>query len=306
MKPFVEAMRVQKSESFLVLADDRDYPFVPLGYHFHPEYEIVLNIHRHGKYFIGDCISNFESGTLVFLGANLPHSFKPDFTNYQPNPSVKYKSIVIKFLDTALSKSFLAMPQAKGIKDLLLKSSNGMKITGCTCTLVTQKMHEIVTLNSLERWIKLVEILHLLAETEEYEFISSMAVKGSNEKESNRIDEVLKFIIENFGRDINLIDAAKVAKMAENSFARFFKQRTQKTFTSYLNEFRLNHAAKLLLEKDMTIVDVCNKCGFVNLSNFHRHFKKMYNTSPLNYRKRYWDKVRFEQHKVSVKDSSSS
>ena len=153
-------------------------------------------------------------------------------------------------------------------------------------------MFELTKLKGFSRFFKLLEILHVLSESKEHHFISGGNITGVNEKESERMDNVLKFIMKNFGENISLADAAKIANMAENSFSRFFKQRTRKTFTNYVNELRLNHAAKLLIENNETIVDICYECGLNNLYNFHRYFKMMHKTSPLNYRKAYWDKMK--------------
>ena len=132
----------------------------------------------------------------------------------------------------------------------------------------------------------------MVSESKECRVISGGGITGVNEKESERMNDVLKYVMKNFGENISLADAAKIANMAENSFSRFFKQRTRKTFTGYLAELRLNHAARLLVENNQTIVDICYACGFSNLSNFHRYFKKMHHTSPLNFRKTYWDKMK--------------
>lgn len=281
MKPVLEFVANDLNEGFHVIL--KDFSYFPTPWHFHPEYEIVLVTESVGKRFVGDNISNFGPGSLTFLGTNLPHTFKNDFAYYEPTSGLKAQSIVIQFLDTALG-DFLSLPETKKINQLFAKSARGMDITGESNVTITKKILELLQLKGLLKWMKLLEILHLLSETKDYKFISSGAIIGSNEKESERIENVLKFMLDNFGRDIKLSDVAKVAFMSENSFSKFFKDRTNKTFTGYLNELRLSHAAKLLIETDNPVVDICYECGFNNLSNFHRYFRQAYQSSPVNYR----------------------
>lgn len=289
MKPVLEKLPKNSTESFVVKFFD--YKYYPTPWHFHPEYEIVLVTESTGKRFIGDNISNFGPGNLTLIGPNLPHLYRNDAAYYRPASKLKAKSIVVHFLDNSFGNNFLSLPETKKIRQLLERSEKGLDIGGATNKTVSDKLHELIQLKDFSRYLKLLEILHVLSESRNCKFISGGTITGINEKESERMDNVLKFVMKNFGNDITLSDAAKVANMAENSFSRFFKQRTRKTFTNYVNELRLNHAARLLIENNKTIVDVCYECGFNNLSNFHRHFKMMHQVSPLNYRKTYWDQV---------------
>jgi AraC-like DNA-binding protein len=290
MKPVLEHLPKHAEESFVV--KDFSYNYYPTPWHFHPEYEIVLVTESTGKRFIGDNISNFRTGDLALIGPNLPHLYRNDADYYKKKSTLKARSIVVHFLESSLGDGFFDLPETKKIKQLLTKSVKGLDITGATHKTVTDKLMELVKLEGFARYLKLLEILHVMAESKDYKFISGGNVIGLNEKESERMDTVMKFILTNFGSNITLADAAKVANMAENSFSRFFKQRTRKTFTNYVIELRLNHAAKLLIENNMPIVDICYECGFNNLSNFHRYFRMMHSISPLNYRKLYWDKIK--------------
>ncbi len=290
MKPLLEHLPKDAEESFVVKFFE--YNYYPTPWHFHPEYEIVLVTESTGKRFIGDNISNFKPGNLALIGPNLPHLYRNNPDYYEPTSTLKATSIVVHFLETSFGQNFLSLPETKKVKQLFEKSLRGLDITGTTNKIISDKLFELKNLKGFLRYLKLLEILQVMSETKDYEFISGGGIAGLNEKESERMDDVLKFVIKNFGENITLADAAKVAKMAENSFSRFFKQRTRKTFINYLTELRLNHAAKLLIETNKTIVDVCYECGFNNVSNFHRYFKMMHNTSPLNYRKAYWDKLK--------------
>jgi AraC-like DNA-binding protein len=99
------------------------------------------------------------------------------------------------------------------------------------------------------------------------------------------MNRIIDFVISHFHREISLSEAAAIAHMAENSFSRYFSQRTRKSFTGFVNEVRLNQASRLLAETNQSITEISMNCGFNNLSNFNRQFRKLYNKNPMAVRK---------------------
>lgn len=283
MKPLLEHLPREKNESFVVKYFD--YKYYPTPWHYHPEYELVLVTNSTGKRFIGDDVSNFSPGDLVFIGPNLPHTYRNDDHYYQLKSKGRAQSIVVHFLEDALGEGFLSLPEALPLKNLFTKSVRGLKIKGKTSQLIAEKMHRLLTLKGLARWLQLVDILHVLSTTKDYQYISNAPVLGQNEKETDRMSKVLEYVIQNFSGNIRVKDVANLVNMAENSFSRYFAQRTRKTFTSFVNEIRLNHASKLLMEGRISIAEICFECGFNNLSNFNRQFRNTYGVNPLGYRK---------------------
>ncbi len=74
--------------------------------------------------------------------------------------------------------------------------------------------------------------------------------------------------------------------MSPPSFSRFFHRATNRTFRAFLNEVRIGHASRLLLETDQSVVEICHDSGFGNLSNFNRQFLKLRKVSPRDYRRK--------------------
>ncbi len=289
MKPVLEYLPKEAEESFVVKAFD--YLYYPTPWHFHPEYEIVLVTESTGKCFIGDSVSNFEPGDLALIGPNLPHLYRNESNYYQPDAALRAKSIVVHFLETSFGTHFLNLPEAKEIKKLLEKSNRGLHITGITNQIISAQLFELVALKGFSRWLKLLGILHALAVSEDYHYISNAGISGQNELESERMNQVLQFVLKHFNQEISLKNAADIANMAENSFSRYFSQRTRKSFTSYVNEIRLSHACKLLIENQKSVAEICFDCGFETMSNFNRQFKRHYQMNPLAYRKVYLNKL---------------
>ena len=99
--------------------------------------------------------------------------------------------------------------------------------------------------------------------------------------------KVYDYIMARFRHPILLQEVARIVNLTPQSFCRFFKSRTRKTFSRFLNEVRVGYACKLMSEEHLNISDICFQSGFNNLSNFNRQFKKIVNKSPLKYRKEY-------------------
>jgi AraC-like DNA-binding protein len=287
MQPTLEHLPRESEESFVVKYFD--YHYYPTPWHYHPEYELVLVTESTGKRFIGDDVCNFEPGNLAFIGPNLPHTYQNDKKYYEPNSNLRAKSIVIHFSENSLGENFLSLPETLPIKKLFDLSNGGLDIVGKTNTIISEKLQQIVGLKGLQRWFCLLEILTILSSSKDLKPISKTSVVGKNEKESQRLLIVFDWILQNYEKDLRVTEAAAICNMSSNAFSRFFAQRTRKTFSNYVTDLRLNKAAKLLKETELSITSVCFDCGFNNLSNFNRQFLKQYHLSPVKYRKMFLD-----------------
>lgn len=289
MKPALEHLPREKDHSFVVKFFD--YNFYPTPWHYHPEYEIVMVTESTGKRFIGDHICDFAPGNLAFLGPNIPHTYRNDDKYYEEGSSLRAKSIVIHFTEESLGNDFLGLPEARLINKLFDRSTFGMDIQGSTYEKVSKKLYDIVSLTGMKRWLCLVDMLLDMAESKNMKPITKTAHIGYNEKESKRLCNVFDWITTNFEKEISLSEAAGIAQMNENAFSRFFSLRTRKTFSGFVQELRLQKAAKLLVENDMTITQVCYECGYNNVSNFNRQFLNHYQMNPMKYRKTFLRKM---------------
>lgn len=289
MKPALEHLPREKDHSFVVKFFD--YNYYPTPWHYHPEYEIVMVTESTGKRFIGDHICDFAPGNLAFLGPNIPHTYRNDDKYYEPGSALRAKSIVIHFTEESLGHDFLELPESRLISKLFDRSTFGLDIQGITCQKVSNKLHDIVTMTGMRRWLCLVEMLLDMAESKNMKPITKTAHIGYNEKESKRLCSVFDWITTNFEKEIKLSEAAEIAQMNENAFSRFFSLRTRKTFSGFVQELRLQKAAKLLVENDMTITEVCYECGYNNVSNFNRQFLNHYQMNPMKYRKTFLRKL---------------
>jgi transcriptional regulator GlxA family with amidase domain len=98
---------------------------------------------------------------------------------------------------------------------------------------------------------------------------------------------VFEYMNAHYSRPITLAEVAKVANMPETSFSRFIKKRIGNTFIDSLNEIRLGHATRMLIDTTHSVTEVAYKCGFNNMSNFNRTFKKRKGCTPKEFRSNY-------------------
>ena len=283
MKPVLEYLPREDGESFVTR--DFEYAYYPTPWHFHPEYELVLVTESTGKRFIGDSISEFKPGDLALIGPYLPHHYRNDPKYYEKKSKLKARSIVVHFKEDSFGENFFKLPETEDIRSLLSRSMKGLQVSGKTNLLIRKKLIDLVETRAFNRWILLVEILHILSRSQDLRFICNEVIRGQNPTETIRMNRIIDFVISHFHMEISLSEAAAIAHMAENSFSRYFSQRTRKSFTGFVNEVRLNHASRLLAETNQSITEISMNCGFNNLSNFNRQFRKLYNKNPMAVRK---------------------
>ena len=147
-------------------------------------------------------------------------------------------------------------------------------------------MQEMQTMSGIQRLASLLSIFDTLCASNEYELLASPGyLKHGLLDCSDKFSKVNAYILRNFDHDITLNEVASVANMAVSTFCNYFKEHYRITFVEYLNKVRVGHACKLLGELDENVVEIAYKCGFNNLANFNRQFRKIKNMTPSEYRK---------------------
>lgn len=276
---------LEPKNSFVLQKDS--YPYYPTPWHYHPEYELVLVVKSSGMRTVGDHNEHFTDGDLVFLGPNLPHSYQNDSIYYQDDSSLKAEAIVIHFKEDFLGKDFFNLPEMIQVVQLFNKAKYGIKITGNTRQQISDIMLQMHTVNGHKRILQLLSILEILSTSDEIELLTNPGfVQQHLVSYDDRITKVHEYIMKNFQKDISLAEVAEIANMSIPSFCRLFKSSTRKAFSNFVNEIRVGHACRLLLEDRESIAQICYKSGFNNMSNFNRQFKRLKERSPLQYRQR--------------------
>jgi AraC-like DNA-binding protein len=286
MKPHLLKVSLNPESSFNIL-QRKGIDFYN-QWHFHPEIELIYIHKGRGTRFIGTDVHRFEPDELFLFGSNLAHMWRCDPEYFLEGSKLKAEVTIIYFHHDFLGDRFFNIPELKNIDSLLEKAKQGIKITGNTKIHVKELMGKLSEAKGLERITTLLTILEKMANSKEKQYISPVYHQVKiEESEANRLNKVFQHVSDNFQRKITLSEIASIANLSAKAFCRYFKSKTRKTFYDFLLEVRVAHACNLLLEKDMSINEVCYDCGFNNLSNFNRYFKKIMDKTPTNYKREF-------------------
>lgn len=283
-------MTIEKTEitaltKSLVSVVKRTGPYFKSPLHYHPEVELVYVLKSSGKRIIGNKVEKFDSGDMIFLGADLPHVWLNDANYFKGNKKMHAEAIVAYFNTNVFSSFFYENERAAQINNLFDKAKKGIRITGETHRTIARILQSLVTKKDFELLPGLIEILSILANSTETALINTEAfVVQENRVRSTEIKSVLDFLNNNYHKKITLEDAASMANHSPQSFCRLFKATTKKTFSAYLQDIRISHARKMILETNHKMADIAMNCGFHNLSNFNKQFKKLTNETPMQYK----------------------
>ena len=266
---------------------ERDVPFFNTPFHFHPECELVYILEGNGKRIVGDSVEPFHAGDLVFLGPNIPHVWYSDEAHRNQETILRSRAIVIYFNNGLFGKNFYNLHETQCLKQLFHKAERGMRINGHSNKSLYELVAEMPHRKNLDRITGLLQILQMLATTKEYDLLAGIGYQHAYDaKDNHKIDEVFQFVSQHFSRHITLEEMAGLCNLTPQSFCRFFKKRTQKTFVDFVNEFRISHARKLLSENDdMSISEIAYACGFNNISYFIKAFKTITGITPREHKK---------------------
>jgi YesN/AraC family two-component response regulator len=262
----------------------KEIPCLDSSWHYHAQYELLYISMSTGIRFVGDNVSQFFPGELVLVGPYLPHLWRNDPSYYKEDDTNKVKTIVIKFTKNFLGEGTFNNPEFSGINQLLEQSKFGVSFGQNVSDSLNNELIGIIDLSPAEQSIKLLDIIYRLSITDDKTVLSSSDMRQYTTDNSQRIDTVLKYISDNYASEINLDDVADISCMTTNSFCRFFKKMTNKSFTQFLNEVRIRNAARLLVQEDLPISEVCDVVGYKSITNFNKQFKQITGSTPKGYR----------------------
>lgn len=284
MQAYLEKIPI--GQSAVLYAKELTMPQFDAPLHFHPEYEIMMVLESRGTRFVGDHVSDYREGDLVFLGPNLPHYWHKGIDSVYGEDHVN--AIVIQFSAELIGKSQLETLEFSSLKRLFERSVNGVRFYEDTFAEAACKIRQTLVATGFNRIISLFEVLNILASAKNWQTLASAGYKPDlNQADNDRINKIYRYILDHYLEEVDLEEAASLIHMNKSAFCHFFKKRTRKNFSRFVNETRIGHAAKLLIETSGNISEICYQCGFKNLSNFNRRFKEIKKMSPVEYRRQY-------------------
>jgi AraC-like DNA-binding protein len=267
-----------------ILYRQHGFPHPLVRWHYHREYELHLITHSAGKVFVGDYIGNFYPGHLILTGPNLPHNWISQTDNGE---TFDERDRVVTFTDELIQSARTVFPEITALDVLLEHSRFGIEFQGATLIREAQAlMQEIAQAEGLKRLAAFLSLMSLLAETEQYQLLSSDQYHTvSGEKNQHRVNLAVNYIVEHYNRDLGLEEVAEHLAMQPTYFSKFFRQATGRRFIEFINSLRITRACDLLAHSSLPITDICFEVGFCNISNFNRRFHALKGMTPSDYRK---------------------
>jgi AraC-like DNA-binding protein len=255
-------------------------------WHYHNNYEISFITEGVGKRIVADSIEDFQPGDLVFIGKNLPHVWIADKESSVVPRTLE--SVFLQFTSDILHSHQLALPEFKNVARALALSERGLQITGETLNKISEWMLQMPYMGGFERFIHFYMILDTIGKSVHWKPLASKEYMKTRFTPGNkRIAKIHEYLMSNYKKDIDLKQLAEIINMTENSLCRFFKLNTGMTLFEYLNLIKTDFACKLLMNNDLSVLEVCLDSGYNNLSHFNKQFKKNTGLSPSEYRKKF-------------------
>lgn len=270
--------------------EKREQPFLYSPYHgrptfhAHPEFELTYILKGHGERIIGNNLSSYSEGDMVFLGSNVPHIWLSDPAFYQNESSPGSRAIVAYVNPKIFEQMFDLLKEFESIKEMTTLASRGFRIYGETKQLIAEKLKNLFKASGYFKIEGFMSIMHTIATSHEKEFILDSRLPLVSYYNSDRLIPVIQYIKNNLADNITLRMLADITSMTVPSFCRFFKNRMNTSPFQYIMEERMKLARKLLIELDKPVYEIAMRCGYNSDSHFCKIFKEHYGISPYRYK----------------------
>jgi AraC-like DNA-binding protein len=260
-------------------------PFFDHDYHFHQTEEICWIQEGHGNMVVGDYLGRFEKDDLLIFGKGLPHILRCDKSFEQKNTKKKTTAYSIYFTVEHIQSITDDPSMTRSLVQLIRKNKRGYRIIGMEKKRAHELFLQVIESNGFTQLGLLLQLLEYLLKCNKTHVLASGNYQLlPSDADMKRFSEVYDYLLKNFETNISLQQVADICNMTTNSFCRFFKVKTQKTFVQFLTEIRIGHACKLLQDENLPIKNIVYDCGFNNPVLFHRSFLKITGKTPKKFR----------------------
>jgi AraC-like DNA-binding protein len=275
-----EITPLKEDDCFLVF--DRERSLFTYPVHFHPEYELNFISNAKGaRRVVGDHIEEISEYELVMVGPNLYHCWE----NFHNTGKSLMHEITIQFPRELFDGSLINRNLLKPIKDLLANSNRGVLFSQQTVKMVEGRLNTLSQKRGFDSFLEFQSLLYDLSISRGQRMLTNISFQRTSDfHNSDRIEKIYNYVRANFNKKIMLEEAAELLNMSVVSFSRLIKQRTGKSFVEFVNEIRLGYATRMLIETGKSVSEICYECGFNNISNFNRTFKKKQDCTPSEFR----------------------
>ena len=254
--------------------------------HNHEVFELNFVEHAPGvRRIVGDSNEVIGEYDLVIItGSELEHVWEQNTC-----VSEDIHEITVHFYLDLGEEGFLSRHPFTTLRKMLLEARKGLAFS------IEDIMRVYPLLNSLSQVkegfyavTQFLTILHELSKSHDmHTLATSSYAKVEVASDSRRVLKVKNYIAKNYMDEIRLSTLSDIAGMSPSAFSRFFKLHTGRNLSEYIIEMRLGYASRMLVDTTKSISEICYDCGFNNLSNFNRIFKKRKGCAPSGFRENY-------------------
>lgn len=256
------------------------FPHEQVGLHEQDSWELTYIRQGQGLRVIGEVSTPFKAGEVIIIPPGIPHSWYFDKENTDKQGMVS--SISVLFTSDFLKRCAATFPEIEDRVNDFLRIDKAVEYDRKQGQRLISVLLSMQEMTDLQRLSSMIHLVVLMTEPESGSDIAGR--KRSIDRKEKFMKEVEIYVSCNAQRDFKLEDIAKHLGMNRTTFCVVFKRTTGKTFITYLNEYRMELACKLLREDHLSISEVCYKSGFNDVPYFNRTFKRMMNVSPTDYR----------------------
>lgn len=281
---FTEITRLEPLDIFYV--GERHKTFFEYPAHSHEVYELNFVENAAGATrTIGDSHETIGNLDLVLItGSKLVHVWEQGTC-----PEQDIYEITIHMAPDVFRGALMDKRAFASIRRMLERAQRGLAFPEAAIQIVREDIINLAhSTDNFASVIRLFNLLNRLSQVENAKELSSSSFVDAEEtNEDERVRQIKDFIAANYMHDICLKEMANMVCMSEDSFSRFFKNKTGRTPNRYVNDYRLGIAARLLLHTQLSVSEIGYSCGFNTLSHFNRLFRESKGCTPSEFRERF-------------------
>ncbi|MDR1645877.1 MAG: AraC family transcriptional regulator [Tannerellaceae bacterium] len=278
-----EITSLSAEDCFLVMRRIRNSFTYPL--HVHPEFELNYLENANGVIrIVGDSVEEIGDLDLLLVAGGTTHAYSNHKCKFEETTE-----ITIQFYRSTFD-SLLNKRHFKSIKTMFENATHGLVFSRQAIIRIRPKLKMISgdAPDSFQNFLLLMETLQILSlDGAARRLNASNKLKNFSHIDSDRLEKIMLFLHENYHRPVTLAHVANSINTSESSLTRLLKKWTGKTFIDNLNDIRISEAGCRLIDTSDSVAEICYKCGYNNLSNFNRAFKKRKGFTPTEYREKY-------------------
>lgn len=259
-------------------------------YPMHSHQEFELNFVERGKgvkRIVGDSVATLGDFDLVLItGRDLAHEWRT-FENHKR----QIREITIQFSPDLFDDNLLNKTQFGSIKKMMESAQVGLAFSLRSIMKVYSMLDTLSSQKGFYAVMQFISILYELSLADDSQPLSSSSYAHIVETHSSRrIKKICDYINQNYSGQIRLQEIASLVGMTPVALSRFFSHKTGRSLSDYIIDIKLGHTTRLLVNSTHTVSEICYECGFNNISNFNRIFKRKRGCSPKEFRENYGKK----------------